>query len=267
VFEQERYIAARVQAGASLSRIAREFVTLRAAIRGAMKRGELSTVPFIKYVETAEDQRDDEPFGRPLSMQEVAAIFNAAKTARTRLFLMILANTLCRPGAALELTRFQVDFEHGLVNLNRPGRKQTKKFRPIVPMTGALRPWLEAPGSDRYLAYGSQKVTTAKNLWRRLRAAAGLSGDVNSYSIRHTMARELRKRRVPTEQIELMLGHRRPDKTTQRYAPYHPDYCQDAASAIDAYMVDLQKLVASPIVGIMAAPKLRVVRAGGRGRD
>jgi integrase len=253
IAEQDRYIAARIKDGVSLSRVAREFVTLRAALRNAMKKGEIVSAPFIKYPETAEDLRNDQPFGRPLSMQEMAKLFNAAKTPRTRLFLMILSNTLCRPGAALELTRFQADFEHGLVTLNPPGRRQTGKFRPVVPMTKTLRRWLASAPGDRYLAYGSRKVTTAKNLWRRLRTDAGLGGRVNSYSIRHTMARELRKRRVPGEQIELMLGHRRPDATTQIYAPYAPDYCLDAAAAIDAYMAELQKFVSVPLVDPIVA--------------
>ena len=62
---------------------------------------------------------------------------------------------------------------------------------------------------------------------------------MNGYSLRHTMSRELRKRRVPAEQIELMLGH----------APHDPDYCSDAAAAVEAYMAELQKLVSLPIVG------------------
>jgi hypothetical protein len=46
-----------------------------------------------------------------------------------------------------------------------------------------------------------------------------------------------------------MLGHARPDKTTQICAPYDPDYCRDAAQAIDLVMRDLQKLVSYPIIG------------------
>jgi hypothetical protein len=62
----------------------------------------------------------------------------------------------------------------------------------------------------------SRKVVTGKNAWR----SAGLGDDVNGYSLHHTMARELRRRAVPAEQIELMFGHRRPDKTSQINASY-----------------------------------------------
>lgn len=258
--EQDRYEAKRLKDGVDKSSIAREFTVLRATIRRAARKHELASAPYIKYVETKDDLRADEPKGRPLAIEEVAALFNAARTYRTRLFLIILANTMCRPGAALDLTKFQADFGHKLVRLNPPGRKQTKKHRPIVPMTDTLRVWLKTAPGDRYLAYGTKAGKSAKHLWRLLRAGAGLDGDVNGYSLRHTMSRELRKRRVPAEQIKLMLGHQLPDETTQIYAPYDPDYCREAAAAIDAYMADLQKLVSLPIVGLqVVGPKSSAV--------
>ena len=63
-------------------------------------------------------------------------------------------------------------------------------------------------------------------MWRLARDAAGLDERVTPYSIRHGMARELRKRRVPTEQIKVFLG-RLPsgsDATTSIYAPCEPDF-------------------------------------------
>lgn len=251
--EQDRYIAARRKEGIDDSSTARELGVLRAALRNSVKKGELNSVPFIKYIETADDLRNDAPKGRPVSMPEMAALFNAAKSDRVRRYLMIQCCTLARPGAGLELRKAQCDFEHSLVHLNPPGRRQNKKYRPTVPMAKALRPWLAGFDGERFMAYGAREVETAKNIWRRLRADAKLGDDVNGYSLRHTMARELRKRRVPAEQIELMLGHARPDSTTQIYAPYSPDYMQEAVAAIDAYMAELQKLVTWPIVRPMVA--------------
>lgn len=262
--EQDRYVKARTGAGVNISTIARELGVLRSALNLAHRRQEISAAPPVKYVEAAEDLHADEPKGRPLSLDEMAALFNAARTVRVRRYLMILANTLCRPGAGLDLTRFQVDLERGLLTLNPPGRKQTKKFRPVVPMTAALRPWLANFTGDRYMAHGDCKVTTAKNIWRRLRAAATLDGAVNGYSFRHTMARELRARGVPAEQIELMLGHRRPSghsSTSQIYAPYDPAYCREAVAAIDDVMRALQRLVHYPIIGPRAGCEIEIVGA------
>ncbi|MDB5369807.1 MAG: hypothetical protein JWP20_1365 [Roseomonas sp.] len=55
------------------------------------------------------------------------------------MFLVLLIGTAGRPQAVLELTRFQCDLERGTINLNTPGRVQTKKRRPILPMASFLR--------------------------------------------------------------------------------------------------------------------------------
>ncbi|MBM3525426.1 MAG: hypothetical protein FJX57_20965 [Alphaproteobacteria bacterium] len=65
---------------------------------------------------------------------------------------------------------------------------------------------------------------------------------VTPYSIRHTMARELRKRRVPTEQISLFLGHVPVGvaATTSIYASYDPGFLGDAIAAIEDVMRELR---------------------------
>lgn len=281
--EQDRYVAYRLDAGVSLSLISREMMVLRAAVKRAWKRGELHHAPFIADPEDGAAKRNHDPKGRPLALAEMAALFDAAKQRHGLMLLMILANTMCRPDAALDLTVFQRDREHNLIDLNPPGREQTKKFRPIVPVTATLRAWLdgtaEGAKQSHYVAYHGKRIKSAKTFMRELRIAAGFVmrddegrplldtagepiGDhrVVLYSIRHTMARELRKRGVPGEQIELMLGHRLPDKTTQIYAPYAPDYCRDAVAAIDAYFADLQKVTKRSLTSpVPVRPRVSVV--------
>ena len=53
------------------------------------------------------------------------------------------SNTLARPEAILELKLFQVNLDDRLITLNPPGREQTKKRRPTLPITDTLFPWLE----------------------------------------------------------------------------------------------------------------------------
>ena len=247
--EQDRYVEKRLDGGVTTGTIARELVTLRAALRRAHKRQEIASVPFIKNPQTLAEKRSAKPKGRPLKLSELASLFEHAKSQRVRRLLMILTNTMCRPRAALQLSKAQVDFESGLVDLNPPGRVQNNKHRPIVPLTDALRVWLQGFEGDVYMAWGSRVTRDAGAIWMELRERAQLGGEVNGYSFRHTMARELRKRRVPGEQIKIMLGHQLPDQTTQIYAPYDPDYCAEAKAAIDAIMVELQGLVSFPIVG------------------
>jgi hypothetical protein len=69
-------------------------------------------------------------------------------------------NTLARPSAILDLGSSQFDEAHGLLDLNPPGRTQNKKFRPILPVTPTLMPWLrrEAGPTGRYVSYRKRPV-------------------------------------------------------------------------------------------------------------
>ena len=72
---------------------------------------------------------------------------------------------------------------------------------------------------------------------------AGLDERVTPYSIRHGMGREMRKRKVPKEQISIFLGHlpKDSDATTSIYAPYEPEYCSEAVEAIEDVMKEIRK--------------------------
>jgi hypothetical protein len=159
-------------------------------------------------------------------------------------FLLIGANTLARPAAILDLGPSQFDEVHGLLDLNPLGRTQNKKFRPIVPVTPTLMPWLgHAVGvSGRYVSYRRKPVRSILHMWRLTRAAAGLDERVTPYSIRHGLAREMRKRRVATEQISLFLGHLPEGSaaTTSIYAPYEPGFLADAIEAIESVMAEIR---------------------------
>ena len=57
------------------------------------------------------------------------------------------------------------------------------------------------------------------------------------------MAREMRKRKVPKQQISMFLGHlpKDSDATTSIYAPYEPEYCAEAVAAIESVMAEVRK--------------------------
>jgi hypothetical protein len=62
---------------------------------------------------------------------------------------------------------------------------------------------------------------------------------VTAYTIRHTMAAELRKRGVAVWEVAGFLGHTSGYKTTERYAKFGPDHLGQAVRAIDAYFAEL----------------------------
>jgi integrase len=243
--EQRRFREWLAKRGTGPSGIDRILSVGRAALNRARKWEEVSDVPHIFGTLTAEAKRAREPKGRPVTPEEIARLCDAARSRHMLLFLLIAATTLARPAAILDLAPSQFDDGHGLLDLNPPGRTQNKKFRPIIPVTPTLRSWLkrDVGPSARYVNYRRKPVKSILHMWRLTRAEAGLDNRVTPYSIRHGVARELRKRRVPTEQISLFLGHL-PDgsaATTSIYAPYEPGFLSEAVQAIEEVMTIVRR--------------------------
>jgi hypothetical protein len=243
--EQAKFRTWLTQRGTGLSGIDRILSTGRAALNRAVKWQEVSSVPHIFGTLTANARRSRKPKGRPITPEELARLFNAVRSRHMMMFLLIASNTLARPAAILDLRPAQFDHVHCLLDLNPPDRAQNKKYRPIVPVTPTLLPWLELPvgPSDRYVSHRKKPIGSILHMWRLTREAAGLDERVTPYSVRHGMARELRKRRVPTEQIKLFLGHlpSGSDATTSIYAPYEPDFLADAIRAIEEVMLEVKQ--------------------------
>ena len=91
----------------------------------------------------------------------------------------------------------------------------------------------------QYCEYAS--VDSIDTALRRLCAKPKVNLPLLSvYSFRHRVASVLRASknpRVPGEQISYQLGHRRPgDRTTRGYGAYEPEYLDEAARALDAWI-------------------------------
>jgi hypothetical protein len=247
---QEAFVEHLRGLGHSTGYISRILSTGRAAIRRAHKRGELLAAPFIADVETSEDRRVKEPRGRPVTIEEIAALFDAAEQEHVFIFLLLACCTLARPDAILDLTVFQRDRNAGTIDLNPAGRRQTKKFRPKILEAKTLTPWLDRATAEHFVAWHGRRLKSIKTAWRRLRAAAGLDERVTPYSIRHTMNRELKRLGVPREQRSGLLGHlpRGAARTTAIYEDDDPGYLRDAVEAIDGLMADVSRAATRPIV-------------------
>ncbi len=237
---QEAFVDHLRKTGSSDGYIARILSIGRAALNRAYRRQEIKSVPFIMSVPSGC------PRERRLTLQESAALFDAIAEEHLFMYCMVAFNTLARPEAILELRRFQISLENRLIEFNPPGRKQTKKYRPVVPITDTLLPWLERVKTSNVVSYSKQnrQVRSVKTTFRRTVARAGLSADVTPYTVRHTMATELRKRGVPPWEVSGMLGHKSGGyATTEIYAKYDPDFMGKAVAAIDGYFRDLQSRV------------------------
>jgi integrase len=110
-----------------------------------------------------------------------------------RLTIYIMLGTACRPEAAFDLTGAQLDFENRLIELNPHGRRQTKKIRPIVKMPEALAVILEIALRSHLIIFRGEPVKCVQIAWRNLRVKYKLDVAVQPYSLRHIMARHMRK--------------------------------------------------------------------------
>lgn len=202
----------------------------KSALSRAYREGELESVPFILPGE------DSPARERVLTVDESAALWLATDLPHERMMLALLYGSLARPDAALALRKEYVDFPRRLLTQNPPGRKQTKKWRPVVPVCGFLLPWLENAPAGALVAWRGKPIKSFKTAWRAMRKKAWLGQDVVPKTIRHTMATELRSAGVPEAEIAGFLGHRAFGGKTEVYAKYRPDYLGEATTAIDGYM-------------------------------
>lgn len=145
---------------------------------------------------------------------------------RVRLFVEIALATAQRRHAIESLRKDQVDLKGGFIRFNPPGRIQTKKRRPTVPIADTLMPYLRwaikhMPG-DYVLGHSGSIRTSFENAVAR----AGLN-KVTPHTLRHTWATWAAQHRVPMWEIAGVLGDTLAT-TEKRYAHHHPGHLRDA---------------------------------------
>ena len=232
---QKEFIAWLSAKGYANSYVSRTLSVGRAAINMAWKHGEITSRPFIMDLTDRSDAK--EPYR--LDKTEMKALLTKVQEwPHLYAYVVIALNTLARPDAILDLAPAQVRLDDRHIHLNPKGRKQTKKYRPIVPITDTLLPFLQRKDVKRFVNWHGAPITDIKKGFKTVVRAAGLSDEITAYSLRHTMAVELRKRGVPAWEVSGLLGHRTPG-VTEVYAEFSPDYLSKGREAIDGYFGDL----------------------------
>ena len=225
--------------GLSDGYIRRILASGQAALNRAHREGEISSVPFIDLSLAPEG----EPRERVLTVAEMAALFEAVEVDHLFIYLMLAVGTAARPNAILKLTTLQIDQKRRLIRLQPPGVRQTKKRNPTLPICESLWPELRDLPAGPVVSYFGRHVGDIGRAFNRARDRAGLGKDVSPYTIRHTMATELRMRGVPVWEVAGWLGHSSGYKTTERYAKVNPEALAGALRATDAYFADLAAAV------------------------
>ena len=212
----------------------------RAAINRAHKYGEIKSAPFIKSLPKGESFKF-----RP-SVEMIGRFFDAMVSDQLFKYTIIRLCTACRDDAAMDLTKSQVDFHAKLVDLNPAGRQQTKKHRPIVPLSPTLEWWLDQ-WDEPLIQYRGRKVKSVRQAWRKTRIRAGLPAEFIRKVLRHSVATEIRRCGVPQWELSGFLGHRT-GTTTDDYAIYDPNYLSGCVEAIEGFLVQIQRHTSKVII-------------------
>lgn len=224
----------------ALSTVENSVLQLAAAIRHVGERPRFKPIPMKEVNRTPRYRA---------TLATLAAMFAYALEPKKRrenllAFLRVSLVTLARPDAAHDVStapeRGQWDAQHRILDLNPRGRKQTRKCRPAVPIAAPAL-WLFEGTRGPVVRVGSVK-SAWEAMARKLRIPA--DGEGGMKLVRRSMAKLLRDR-LPDPQwaeVEMFLGHRRFDATSDIYAPFDPNYLRNARAEIEAIIDELEAL-------------------------
>ena len=243
--EQERFKTVLSDAGLAAQTINNIISTGRAAVRKAWRKGEIPSAPPLTLLPVGEQ----EPMGDPLDFEQARRLL---KEVRDHVWLLhvLLLGTLARPSAILQMDWVQVNFEANLIYLNKPGRRQNKKRRPVVRMPAFLREilWPLRQPSGAVITFEGKAVKSVRTAWRQARKRAGLPPSVTLYSWRHTLGRWMRSQGVPEWEVKGALGHGK--GVTERYAEFDPAFQRASTAAIEAFWQKLGYTSGTVLPGI-----------------
>lgn len=231
----------------SASTVENSVIQLAAVINAAHRRGDASRAAGFRPIPLKELSATPQ---HRATVPELAAMFRYALSRKRQSdgaglhrFLIASVSTLARPDAAHEIStaadRGQWNSQRRVLDLNPRGRRQTKKYRATVRV-----PWQFAEHLDN-VAGKFVPVSTVRSAWRGMAIELNLPGDGESGMklIRRSVAQLLRDRRVPAEEIELMMGHRKLDAVTDLYAAFRPEHLSNAVTALEGIIDEIEGFV------------------------
>lgn len=226
------------------STLRKELGVLVSALSHAVKHNRLTRYPPIELPPAA-PRRD-----RWCTPDEIEQLLAATLEARgstpkkiaagvalrrhVRMFILLALATAGRRAALTQMRWVQVDLVGGMIDLNEPGRTQTAKRRPRVPvdawMLDELRKAHKVAKTPFVIECRGKEVGSIAKAFRAVAVRARLP-DVTPHVLRHTVGTWAAQAGKPMTQIGWLLGHSN-TTTTEIYAHQHPDFIRDAVGSV-----------------------------------
>jgi integrase len=195
--------------------------------------GETTQVPFVELPPVGE------AYPHYATREQIVRLLNAEMPEHIWAYFLVRLCTACRGDAARDLQHFQIDVDAGLVHRNPAGRRQTKKYRPTVPLLPALAAYLKIAKPEAHVVHWhGRHIKSIKTTWRKLRKRAQLPVWFVPKTLRHTLATWLRQRGVPAWDVSGLLGHHA-GGTTDTYAKFDPTYMGPVRLGLEQIINDL----------------------------
>ncbi len=220
-----------------------ELSMIGTALRQAPK-GKVIEIPKIWLPQLPE------PIVRHLTIAEFHRFLASVMAPHVRLYALLGVFTLARPTAILEMRWKQVDMVRKIIVLNREGRVQNAKRRPVVPINNLLYEALVLANSMKtsefVVEHAGDAIASIKKAFQATSERSKIKA--TPYTLRHTGAVWAAEQGVSMSELAQMMGHD-DDRTTQKYyARYSPTYLRKVSSAIeDAFRSEVQDEPTAPV--------------------
>lgn len=228
----KNYIAEKKDEGYKPGTIRKQLTPLLSSFNHAFRNNRILAAPIVPLPRIAPSK------DIYLNQKEAKRLLDNCKSDHTRLFVALALYTGARKGAILELKWSQVNLKKRLIDYNLPGRVQSKKKRPIVPISLELLAMLKnAPKAKYVITYHGSCVADIKKGFKEACREAKLK-NVTPHTLRHTFATWLAQAGRPMGNIAKLLGDT--IATVERnYAHHSPKYMHDD---VDVISINLQTM-------------------------
>mgnify|MGYP003644771055 CR=1 FL=1 len=218
----------RVSAGT----INRELGVLSAALRYAYQQAYIDRLILIPMLPSPQ------PRQRWLTKNDCLRLLEASKKYRHIFaFIGMAMLTGQRKEAILGLTKDRICWEDGFIDFNEPGPlSERKKGRAVVPISNDMKLFLEEIEDDSIFVVNNngRRIRDMRTAWKKVLEDAGLEG-VTPHTLRHSVATQLVRDRVPMIEVSKLLGHRDSRTTEKVYTKFDPDFLNNATSRLTLY--------------------------------